>query len=191
MQPVFNKIFVQIDKKFRDEVSTDSGIVFYKDTSYALEDNSTTFGTVVAIPVNVDKNLVDKDFVHNVQVGDKLYFNFNVVLDSDNLIEHEGQEYWIVDYWNAICIVRDGVVIPTGSYILISPVEEEIKSDLIVIPDIAKKKEKNRGIVWSTNCPDLPVGSEVEYDAIGKFWNVIEGKRVYCMFNDNISLKFN
>lgn len=190
MQPLFNKIFVQIEKKFQDEIETDSGLKFYKDTTWNLEENSTTTGIVTAIPLHVDRVHIDPDFQHNVQVGDKLYFNFNVVLDPDNRIEHEGEEYWIVDYWNAIAIVRDGEVLPVGSYILIDPIEEEVTSDLIVIPELAQKKEKNRGIVYSSLHPEIENGSVVEYETIGKFWNVIEGKRLYCMYNDNILIKY-
>lgn len=186
MKPVYNKIFVQIEKKFQDEVVTDSGITFYKDTSYHQEENSTTFGIVVATPLSVDKGNVSDDFLHNVQEGDKLYFNFNVVLDDDNLLEWEGKEYWMVDYWNAIAVVRDGEIIPVGNYILIDPLKEEIKSSLIEIPDFAKEKEKNRGKVFASNHPSIPVGAEVEYDPIGKFWNIIEGKKLYCAVNDNV-----
>lgn len=190
MKPVFNKIFVQIEKRFQDEVTTESGIKFYKDPTFNQEENSTTFGTVVGIPENVDKVNVDPDFQHNVQVGDKLYFNFNVVLDWDNMIEHNGQEYWIVDYWNAIALVRDGQVKPVGSYILISPLKEEVKSSVLIIPDSAKEKEKNRGVVFASNDPEIPEGCEVEYEAIGKFWNIIEGNRVYCMHNSNVLLRY-
>jgi co-chaperonin GroES (HSP10) len=186
MRPLFNKIFVQIEKKFQDEIVTDSGITFYKDTSFNPEENSTVSGIVVGIPTVVDKNNVTPEFKHNVLVGDKLYFNFNVVLDSDNLIIHDDQEYWTVDYWNAIAIVRDGQVIPVGDYILIDPIQEEVTSSLLIIPDAYKKKEGNRGVVYASNSPDLPAGTEVEYDKIGKFWNIIEGKRVYCMYLHNI-----
>lgn len=186
MRPLFNKIFVQIEKKFQDEIVTDSGITFYKDTSFNPEENSTVSGIVVGIPTVVDKNNVTPEFKHNVLVGDKLYFNFNVVLDSDNLIIHDDQEYWTVDYWNAIALVRDGQVIPVGDYILIDPIQEEVTSSLLIIPDAYKKKEGNRGVVYASNSPDLPAGTEVEYDKIGKFWNIIEGKRVYCMYLHNI-----
>jgi co-chaperonin GroES (HSP10) len=191
MQPVFNKIFVQVDSKFQEEIETDSGLKLYKDTTWKPEENSTTFGIVTAVPIHVDTVHIDPDFQHNVQVGDKLYFNFNVVLDNDNLILHEGEEYWVVDYWNAIALVRDGVILPVGSYILIDPIEEEIKSDLIIIPELANNKEENRGLVYSSLHQDIPNGSIVEYEEVGKFWNIIEGKRLYCMYNDNILIKHN
>jgi len=187
MNSVYNKIFVTIEKKFQDEITTESGLKLYLDTTYKPEDNSTTFGTVTHIPLKVDKTNVGKDFQHNVKVGDKLYFNYNIVMDPDNCVEIDGVEYWMVDYWNAIAIVRDEKVMPVGDYILVDPIlEETVKSSLIVIPDHIAKKEKTRGIVWASNDPQLPVGSDVEYEKVGKFWNVIEGKKVYCMFAANI-----
>lgn len=192
MKLLYNKIFVKIDKKFQDEVVTESGVKFYKDPTYNPEENSTTFGIVTHTPVKVDKQTVGKGFVHNVKVGDKLYFNYNVVMDPDNCIEIDGEEYWMVDYWNAIATVRDGVVHPVGEYILVDPIiEEAVKSSLLFIPDHIAKKEKTRGTVWASNDPQVPVGSDVEYEKVGKFWNIIEGKRVYCMFVSNIMFKYN
>ncbi len=52
-------------------------------------------------------------------------------------------------------------------------------------------KEENRGLVYSSLHQDIPNGSIVEYEEVGKFWNIIEGKRLYCMYNDNILIKHN
>ena len=187
MKPIY-KIFVTIEKRFQDEVKTESGIVFYKDTSFKQEDNSTTFGTVVAVPDKFDRAMGTEDFKANVQVGDKLYFNFLVTVDDENRIEIDGKEYWMVDYFNAIALVRDGKVMPVGDYILIEPIEEKIESSLI-IPDVVQK-EKTRGRIFASNDPEVEVGDEVEYEDIGKFWNIIEGKRVYCMYSSNLLYKY-
>ena len=187
MQPIY-KIFVKIDKRFQDEVQTESGITFYKDTSFKLEENSTVTGEVVAIPAKHDMMAVtpNNEFFFNVEVGDKLYFHFNVTIDEENRIEVDGQELWMVDYFHAIAIVRGGKIIPVGSYVLVEPIEEKIETSLIV-PDVVEK-EKCRGKVVASNVDYVPEGAEVEYEEIGKFWNIIEGKRLYCMFYDNIIL---
>jgi co-chaperonin GroES (HSP10) len=187
MKPIY-KIFVTIDKRFQDEVTTDSGIVFYKDTSYHLEENSTTVGIVAAIPDKYDRAMGTEDFKANVQVGDKLYFNFLVTVDEENRIEVDGKEYWMVDYFQAIALVRDGEIHPVGDYILIEPIEEKVESSLI-IPDVVEK-EKTRGRIFASNEPGLDPGDEVEYESVGKFWNIIEGKRVYCMYATNILFKW-
>jgi hypothetical protein len=86
--------------------------------------------------------------------------------------------------------VRDGKVIPVGNYILIDPIIEETKHSFLIIPDAYKKKEGNKGVVVASNNDQAPAGAVVEYDPIGKFWNIIEGKRVYCMYDENIFLRY-
>lgn len=182
MQPIY-KILVTIEKRFQDEVVTESGLKLYKDSSFKPEENSTTVGVVAAVPAKHDVHNFPPDFKFNVKNGDKLYFNFNITIDPANALEHDGVEYWMVDYFDAIALVRDGEIHPVGSYLLIEPMEEEIKTDLI-IPEIVNR-EGNRGKVVASNDPEIPVGSEVEYEEIGKFWNIIEGRRLYCMMNHN------
>jgi co-chaperonin GroES (HSP10) len=80
--------------------------------------------------------------------------------------------------------VRGGKIIPVGDYILLEPIKEEIKTDLIV-PDLVDT-EKTKGLIVASNDPSIPEGSVVEYEDVGKFWNVIEGRRLYCMWNQNI-----
>jgi co-chaperonin GroES (HSP10) len=138
---------------------------------------------VAAVPAKHDSKNVLPDFKFNVRNGDKLYFNFNITIDPANALEHEGVEYWMVDYFDAIALVRDGEIHPVGSYLLVEPQEEEIESSLIIPETI--NREGNRGTVVASNDPEIPVGSEIEYDDIGKFWNIIEGRRLYCMMNHN------
>lgn len=90
----------------------------------------------------------------------------------------------MVDYFNAIAVVRGGKIIPVGDYILLDPIKEKIDTSLIV-PDTVDK-EGTRGLVVASNDPSIPEGSTVEYEEVGKFWNIIEGRRLYCMFNQNI-----
>lgn len=190
MKSPLNRIFVTIEKKWNDEIKV-GDLTLFQDTTFRPEWNVNTVGTVISTPGRVIKDYYEDDFVANVLPGDKLYFNFNVTLDLENLIEHEGEEYWGVDYYNAIAVVRDGKIIPVGSYILIEPQEEEITSSFIIIPESVKKVETNRGIVFSSNMAETPAGSLVEYDPVGKFENEIEGKKLYCMYNSNIYYKYN
>lgn len=190
MKSPLNRIFVTIEKKWNDEIKV-GDLTLYQDTSFRPEWNVNSVGTVISTPGRVIKDYYEDDFVTNVLPGDKLYFNFNVTLDLENLIEHEGEEYWAVDYYNAIAVVRDGKIIPVGSYILIEPQVEEITSSILIIPESIKKVETNRGIVFSSNMSETPAGSLVEYDPVGKFENEIEGKKLYCMYNSNIYYKYN
>lgn len=177
------KIIVTMEKKYQDELDFNGGKI-YLDPSYRPEWNAFPYGTVVSVPAH--NRFVSDDFVFNVEVGDRIYLNYGVILDESNMIEHEGKEYWLVDYFMALALVRDGKIIPVGEHILIQPMEEEVKNDLLVIPDMAKKKVLTRGKVYSSNDPEIPEGAIVSFEDRGMFENEIEGVKLFVMFNSNI-----
>lgn len=177
------KIFIKVEKRFQDEVDFNGGKI-YLDPSFRPEWNAFPYGTVHSTPLrNV---FITDDFVYNVQVGDKLYFNFVVVIDESNLIEHKGEEYWAVDYFQALAVVRDGKIIPVGEHILIEPIVEEVKHDTIIIPEMSRKKTLSKGRVYGSNDPEIPNSSIVSFEERGMFENEIEGKKLFVMFNSNI-----
>lgn len=189
MKAPINRIFVTVEKMYQDEIKL-TNLTLYKDTTFEPEWNVTTFGIVHSIPGRVETQFAEDDFQCNVLPGDKLYFNYQTLLDEANCIEEDGVEYWGVEYYNAIAVVRDRKIIPVGSHILVEPQDDEITHTFLIIPELAKKKETNRGVVHASNCPEIPAGSVVEYDPIGKFENTIEGKKLFVMYNSNIYYKY-
>jgi co-chaperonin GroES (HSP10) len=178
------KIIVTLEKNYIDELDFNGGKIYF-DSSYQPEWNAQPYGIVHSVPeVNP---VMYEGFIYNVQVGDKLYFHYGVVTDNDNLLEHEGKDYRLVDYFNAIATVRDGVIHPCGDYVIIEPIDAEHTSEFLIIPEIAKKKLSTKGRVHASNHAEAPVGSIVEFDEIGMFENKIEGKKYYTMsINDLI-----
>lgn len=175
------RIIVSIEKKFNDQ--TESGI--YIDTSFKPEQHVVITGEVVAVAQRLPKEFNGGDFYDTVKVGDKLYFHYLVVLDEDCRIKLD-KEYYLVDYFQALATVRDGKVFPVGEHILIEPIDQEVTHDTLVIPDSVKKQETNKGRVFASNDPEIPEGSIVEFEPVGKFENEIEGKKLYVMYNSNI-----
>lgn len=181
-----NRILITIEKRFVDELDFNGGKI-YLDPTFRPEHNAFPYGTVAAVP---ERNIkFGDDFVCNVQVGDRLYFNYVVVTDENNKLVIDGKEYWMVDYYLALAVVRDGVVMPVGEHILIEPIIEEKQDGLIVIPDSMKKVVKTEGIVFASNDPDIPAGELVGFEERGMFENEIEGKKLFVMFNSNILWK--
>lgn len=177
------RIIITIEKKFDDEVDFNGGKLWI-DTSFKPEHNVIQYGTVVAVPVR-NPNFMEDDFVYNVQVGDKLYINYGVVMDDSNLIEHDGVDYWMVDYYMALAVFRDGKIIPCGKHLLVEPILEEVKSS-IIIPEIAQGKKLTKGRVFASNDPEIRDGDIVWFEEMGMFENKIEGKNLFVMFNSNI-----
>jgi len=178
------RIIVSIENKFK--YKTESGI--YIDTSFNKEQHVVITGKVEAIAKRLPKDFQADGFYDTVKVGDKIYFHYLVLLDEDNKI-HLDKDYYTVDYFQALATVRDGKIFPVGEHILVEPIEEEVTSP-IIIPDSAKKKETNRGRVFASNDPEIPEGSIVEFEPIGKFENEIEGRNLYVMYNSNILARY-
>ncbi len=180
------KIIVSVEKQFNDEVTTDSGIKFYKDTTYKPEWNVVSHGKVEAIARRVPKDFTVDGFYNTVEVGDTLYFHYLVVMDEDNRID---KNLYLVDYFQALATVRDGKIYPVGEHILIEPLDAEVTHDFLVIPEMMKKRQTTKGRVFSSNDPSIPNGSIVEYEELGKFENEIEGRKFFVMYNSNILVK--
>ena len=177
------KIIITMEKTHVDELEFNGGKI-YLDPTYRPEWNAFPYGTVHSVPLR--NPIISDDFVFNVEAGDKLYINYGVVGDPMNLIEHEGKEYWLVDYYMALARVRDGKIEPVGEHIMIEPIEEEVTSEHIIIPEMSKKKMLTRGKVFASNDPSIPKGAMVVYEERGQFENEIEGKKLFVMFNSNI-----
>lgn len=184
-------IIVKVHKKFEDEIKLE-GVTLYKDTTYAPEWNVICYGEVIAAPPQrVVYDEVFGDFHMPVKEGDMLYFHYNVLLDPDNYIYHDGEEYYSVEYHMALATVRDGQIIPCGAYTIMEPVEEEVSFGSLVVPEMCKKIEPNKGRVVATNNKRLNPGDMTEIDADSKFENTIEGKKVFLVQDFDIFLVYN
>lgn len=187
MQSVYDRIIVKVDKKWNDEITTDSGITFFKDTTFRPEHGVNTVGIVVSSPLKVTLSHYPVDFVTNVRDGDKLHFLYLAAMDPENWMDLDGQEFLCVDYFNAIAVERDGKLIPVGSYILIEPIlESHLESSVIEIPDYLKQKEKLKGRVIASNDPIATANTVVSFDESGKYDMDFMGKTVYAALNNNL-----
>lgn len=177
------KIIVQVDRKFNDK--SKGGL--YIDTTYRPEHHVNIEGKVVAIPKRLPKEFTRDGYYPTVEVGDKLYFHYLVVLDPECYLF---DNYYIVDYFQALATVKpNGKIVPVGEHILIEPMEEELTHDTLIIPDSAKKVSLNKGRVFASNDSSIPEGIVVGFEAHGKFENEIEGHTLYVMYNSNILYK--
>lgn len=174
-----SRIIVSVEKKFNDQ--TKSGI--YIDTTFKPEHHVVISGKVIATAKKLPRDFRSEGFYDTVEVGDTLYFHYLVVLDPDCYLY---DDMYVVDYFQALATERNGKVYPVGEHILIEPIEEEVTHSTLIIPDMAKKFEPNRGRVFASNDPSIPVGSIVQFDEHGKFENEICGKRLFVMYNSNI-----
>ncbi len=172
-------LIVRVEKDFVEELDF-NGTKIYLDPSFRPEHNAYPYGYVVSVP---EHNPKMDGFTFNAQPGDKVYINFGVIMDRDNRLE---DNLYSVDDYNALAIVRDGVIMATGEHILIEPMDEEVTGEFVIIPDHLKTKDALKGRVIASNDPEIPNGALVAFEENGMFENTIEGKRMFVMYNSNI-----
>jgi len=176
------KIIITVDQKFIEELDFNGGKI-YLDPTYRPEHNAIPYGWVHSVPLR--NPFIEENFVYNVEVGDKLYVNYGVIVDESNIIDLNGKDYHLVDYFFALATVRDGKVYPVGEHILIEPIEEEVKNEFLIIPEMSRKKIANVGRVFSCNDAEIPNGDLVAFEENAEIENSIAGKKRDVMYNSN------
>lgn len=208
VQPVYDKVLVEVDSEWRGEQKGKYGvigIVYENDIDRSV--GAQRVGKVVAVPRAISNHYYLKLVNDTVMVGDTLYFHFNAIL-SDTKIElniHD-KPYYLVDMDQIFAIVRDGQIIMYGGRILTEPLFDE---DIEDIGNLMVRKTKS-GIISEINVkhnlkkatlahignslkghkkPDVSPGDLVYYDQDADFENEIEGKKYFCMMQDDILMK--
>lgn len=104
-----NNILIELDKKFQDEVVSDGGIKFYKDTTFRPEWSTTITGKVASVPTRLTigdgkAQSLDPDRVRinqKIKIGDDIVFNYLVVMNrkmTDNAGEVFTREHPLSPY---------------------------------------------------------------------------------------------
>lgn len=75
------------------------------------------------------------DIEPEIQIGDRIYFHYNTI-QTRGILKEEGQHpnrtWWFqVRYDTVICSVRNGVIIPIGSWVLVEP-DYETWDDILI-----------------------------------------------------------
>lgn len=200
MKPTRNYVLVEREERFDDTFETPSGFKFYKPLAKHSETHDVGINAVVvAIPDDVPcTNTASrraKGIVKEVQVGDKIYFNYLSLLNEDNWVLTEKGTFYRIGYENIFCAVRDGEIIPIGGWALVEPHKEQaVKTGGLINPFESERKNNHTvGIVRHIGTPkvggeDLTwlKGKKVGFPLECSFENEIEGVTYYCMEQDQI-----
>ena len=188
-----NHFTIALDSPFDDEIVTKSGVKLYRDVTYNPENYATTNGIVTAVP-RFDYNKTD------VKVGDQLFFSYQVIMDLEqrdrdtpvhkNMIFYKGEKHWLVNNELVYFFVRDDKIHMQNGFVLLNPIEEEIKS-MLIIPEYLKKKKYvgKAQVINSANKDISNVNDIVYYDK--RFVETYElwGKELYLLDQKRILAK--
>lgn len=152
-----NYVIFKTDTLFEDKVKIQGGHLYF-DSGFEPPRHTRTYGEVYQVPLRLKKIPMSQErngtpeyfdetpyrytftdqIEMEVQVGDRIYFHYNIIMRMNQQIVHEevvdGKKIWYfrVRYDSIQCAVRNGVIIPIGSYVLVEPDMESI--DEILIP---------------------------------------------------------
>ena len=192
---------VKVDKKYQDEVVTESGIKFFVDTTYRPEWHVTITGEVVGAAEKItDQFFETKGISPEIRVGDQIYFSY-LIVDPVNEIEVGDDICYKADYPNIYAYKRDGVMHMIGGWVFVVPYIEKHGEGVgsLVLPEYMKTEvHKDMGTIYKigkplSHLPDLGLkeGDMVAFKNIAAFGNEIEGKMYYTMKQSEIMAKIN
>lgn len=196
-------LFVKADRRFIDTVKTESGIELFKDTTFHPEWNTCIEGVVHSIPIRVGSEPGCVGIIPTVKEGDKVFFEYHVLLDQRNSYIINGETYWLVSYANVFARKPKkakgfGDLEPISGKALVLPEQETVnpeKVGLIYIPESArvKKQRRDRGILAYIGQPKkgeeplgVKPGCRVFFPEFCAHENEISGTRYYVMNQEYI-----
>lgn len=180
MNALRRRVIVEIDQPYENEVDFGHTKIVY-DHNFNPTYNARIYGTVVAVSPNLS-------FANELEVGDRIYFHYNVVEDS--LID--GKLY-NVEEDRIFCYVREGVITMVNDWCLLEPhvehndvidvqgkkVKARMKGDLVV--GLKEEVSAEYAIVAhvGNNPLGVDVGDVVIMEPNFEFKNTIEGKEYF------------
>lgn len=152
-------IIVHSDSRYETEltITGENGKALNLEIDGELEEKKyRCWGTVVAIPQRItpDKVMFSEDgkpvrmseIQMDVNVGEKLYFEYLALQDGSDL----GENHYAVPYSMAIATIREGQIVPVGSHVLLKPVYPE---DCVEIEKGIYGRQNSFGLVTEMNVP--------------------------------------
>lgn len=155
-----NFIIIKTDSLFEDKVSFrgSDGMELVIDVDFDRQRHTRIYGECTDVPLYLGKVPLHQehrglpeyhgyspyyykfmsDIEMEVQVGDRVYFHFNSVVQR-NFVDVQGKHpnrTWFIKvrYDQILCVVRDGKIIPIGGYALIEPEYETWDDILVPVP---------------------------------------------------------
>lgn len=199
-------LLVKVDKQYENEVEV-AGNKLQLDTSFDPNWHVRIYGEIVQLPKCVtlyDKQGNVKDeagigTLHDVQVGDKVYFHFHTVHEENRIKYLTEQNIYKLHHKQMFCVVRDGRIIMCNDRVLVQPKMEswdDIKSASGLILKSEPEPIPLVGVIKHIGKPapgyqaELQAGDEIYFSRDSEFKNKIEDEEYYVMSQSDIVGKY-
>lgn len=204
-----NHVWVKYPKMFNETIETKSGLILSKINDYKPEWHAILHGEVAVLAPKISDDFRIQD---EIQLGDRVYFHY-LVANPDNILEEDGEKFLRVPIYKIFCLVRDGVIIPYGGFVLAKPVYSCDISEIDVDGKKIVAKLSASGLVTTTevsynknmsiihhigkplrDAPDLEVApgdkvmmhknSHQEYEIEGEKYHIYEQQDLLCIISE-------
>jgi co-chaperonin GroES (HSP10) len=209
VQPVFDTVLVEVEREWNGEIQTESGVVgiaFENDLDRSV--GAQRKGRVVRVPRQISNHHYLSLINTEVREGDILYFHFNSILEDTRVqLDAFERPHYLVHMENIFAIIRDGAIIMFGDRVLCEPIFDD---DVVTLEDGLRVKKSESGIITDVNIGhnmkrariahigsglndrksvDAMVGDIIFYDVDADFENEIEGRKYFCMLQDDLLMR--
>lgn len=158
MHTPLNIFLVTITQKFYDEITFESGITLYHDTTFHPEEHAMLQAKVVAVPKGIQQRQDYAGMTIDIREGDEILMRYDVVYSYydqpdratpvyKNILYHSGEEYWKVDIQQIFAVIRDGVTTMLNGYVLCEQYNEAVSHSFLYVPEhyqTVQRKDKLR-----------------------------------------------
>lgn len=182
-----------------DDTVTYGNMTLHIDPEFNPTHHARIYGRVIAVPEGIVYDSEGNRIEASVEAGDLIYFHYLTTMDEVNCIYGN---YFKVPYYWIFCAVRNGNILPIGTWTLCEKVIEDnfgkvdveghsidavisasgIVTKLNKIPSVKIAKISFIGAPFIGENPlDIRAGDEVVLDRNSNFVNKIEGKEYYTV----------
>ena len=156
------------------KITLPSGAEVFVDLQFEANKHRPVTGHVVAMCKELDCHIstgFEWTTTNELQIGDWVNYHFHVAEDclkyENGLYEHEGQVYFLADYFEIFVARRGGKIIPVNGYILCEPVTRTQK---LKIPGQHEHSRETMKVKYVGTCNTAYYNSAYtkEYDNISE-----------------------
>lgn len=193
----YNYVYIKPDPT--DRIKLSNGTELYLSTTFEETAHAPSSGIVITAPdrLRFDRKngqaSMNFDVDMEVKEGDRVIFHY-LTAENAKLDHRLHEEGFLVRYDQLYIAIRAGQTICLNGYIIVEPESSLIKTNMI-IPDIAKKKAKQIGIVKYAGSPVRNYLHPISFDKYGEpiyppsDEAVNIGDRVYFSYHDAVPLQ--
>lgn len=201
-EPIRGYVLVDVDSPYRERKY--GSLILLVDPAFHPGENATYWGTAVSVPKKMG---YFKGIDPIVEPGDKIYFDYKSINPEyyQNIVEHEGRDYYRVPYDYIFCVIRNGCITMVGDRVFCEAVYDADVEKIVyeggetmgrktasgLIKEINIEHNTKKAMIAHIGETDLDVapGDVVHYEIDADDEYEIEGEKYFVMKQENLLVK--